>query len=147
MTNPLVITYCNSPVSGTHLRTEYFRKSLQYNEWAHVILGRGEESTELRHKIETYRNYLESHTEHDICVLSDSRNVKCLRSPTTFVETLRRRLHDKRILVSMRNFAEFSTTFHEHKQYATMTNLDQYFAAQTGSESHMGDSAKVFADQ
>jgi len=82
VTRPLVVTYDNNPNDYTNR----FFKSLETNKWDYISLGNGEEWRGLVNKIIAYHKYVQTLPENKVIVLSDARDVVCLRSPKAFME-------------------------------------------------------------
>jgi len=82
MTSPFVVTYDNCPNDNTRL----FLKTLETNEWNYKLIGEGEKWEGFTNKIIGYHNYLKTIDPKSVVVLSDARDVFCVRSPKAFLE-------------------------------------------------------------
>jgi hypothetical protein len=79
---PLVVTYDNAPNEFTY----YFTKTLNRQEWDYKIVGEGEVWEGWQTRMKAYRNYLYTLPDEKIVVLSDARDVVCVRSPRAFMD-------------------------------------------------------------
>jgi hypothetical protein len=82
MASPLLLTYDNAPTSTT----EFFVKTLNANGWDYTMIGAGERWEGFMTKIKGYLNYLNSMDEERIVIISDARDVVCVRSPKAFIK-------------------------------------------------------------
>ena len=99
---PLVISYENDKTNNNSL---LFKKSLERNNWDYLFVGQGEKWNGFKNKINGYYNILQKLPQDKIVLLSDSRDVFCLRSPKHFLQHLNENLHLKeQILVSAEIF-------------------------------------------
>jgi hypothetical protein len=106
---PLIISCCNSPENNTHEKTLNFMRTLDENEWNYKIVGRGEIWKGFRTRMEIYLRSLSELDPTDIVVLSDARDVFCLRNPITFIKDFKK--YNKKIICSMEIYAEGSNTY------------------------------------
>ena len=81
----LVISYDNDPTDNTR----FFVKTLEANGWAYTMLGRGEVWKGFITRVKAYNNYLASLDPNSIVLLSDARDVVCVRSPKAFMDAFR----------------------------------------------------------
>lgn len=82
MDYPLVISYDNNPTNETRI----FIKTLEANGWEYEIIGLGETWKGFETKVEGYHKFLKSLPDNKLIVLSDARDVVCLRSNKAFLE-------------------------------------------------------------
>jgi GR25 family glycosyltransferase involved in LPS biosynthesis len=84
---PLLITYDNKPTDATR----FFQKTLDANGWEHALIGEGEmwEGLQFSKRVLAYYNYIQTLPDEKIVVLSDARDVLCVRSPTAFIDGFR----------------------------------------------------------
>lgn len=82
MSTPLLISYDNAPTDTTNL----FRKTLDSNKWDYKILGEGEKWEGFMTKINAYNNFLKTIDDNRIVIISDARDVVCLRGPKAFTK-------------------------------------------------------------
>ena len=79
---PLVVSYDNAPNEFTH----YFTKTLNRQEWDYTIIGEGDVWQGWQTRMKAYRDYLYTLPDDKIVVLSDARDVVCVRSPKAFMD-------------------------------------------------------------
>jgi len=79
---PLLITYDNKPTENTL----FFLNTLKTNNWDHVLLGEGDVWEGWTTRMNAYRNYIKTLPDDKIVVLSDARDVVCLRTSKAFME-------------------------------------------------------------
>jgi len=94
-TRPLLLSYDNKPTDTT----EVFMKTLMSNAWEYVLLGKGEVWEGWHTRMNAYHKYLSTLHEDKLVVLSDARDVLCLRGPHAFREAFRS--YKKDLVVSM----------------------------------------------
>jgi len=98
--SPLVITYDNKPTKNTR----NFLYTLNRNKWDYVLIGEGETWEGFISKMRGYKKYLETLNPKKIVVISDSRDVFCLRCPKSFLKKVRG--IKQPMIVSMEIFCE-----------------------------------------
>jgi hypothetical protein len=99
---PLVISYENK-IENTE-NSLLFKKTLETNNWEYIFIGEGRQWNGFKDKIMNYYDCLQNLPEEKIVVLSDSRDVFCLRSPLTFIEYIKSIINSKKIIVSAEMF-------------------------------------------
>lgn len=82
MTSPFVVTYDNCPNDNTRL----FLKTLETNGWNYTLLGEGDKWIGLMNKVIAYHKYLKTLDPSTVVILSDARDVVCVRGPKAFLE-------------------------------------------------------------
>jgi len=82
LATPLVITYDNNPNENTYL----FIKTLKSNEWDFTLLGENDIWEGWPTRMKAYRQYLNTLPEDKVVVLSDARDVVCLRGSKAFMK-------------------------------------------------------------
>jgi hypothetical protein len=82
MASPLVVSYDNAPTENTR----FFIKTLERNGWNFKIIGEGETWKGYASKVNGYNNFLSSIDPDTIVILSDARDVLCVRSTKAFME-------------------------------------------------------------
>lgn len=100
MSAPLVISYDNDPTDNTR----FFVKTLETNGWAYTMLGRGETWVGFQNKINGYLLSVSELPDHTLVVLSDARDVLCMRNPDAFKTAFLS--FGERILISAEMFCE-----------------------------------------
>ena len=123
---PLVISYCNSDVNNTNANTDNFIRTLKNNDWNYTIIGRGEKWV---HFVETrtksYLRYLKNLNPKQIVVISDARDVFCVRNKHNFIKDFHK--YNKKLLVSMELFAEGTMNYEPSKTYFQVTFIENYW--------------------
>jgi len=82
MNTPMVVTYDNAPTEITH----FFLKTMESQKWTCALIGEGEQWLGFRSKLVGYKQFLNTLPDEKLVVLSDARDVVCVRSPTAFYE-------------------------------------------------------------
>jgi len=100
---PICITYDNAPTENT----KKLIKTLENNQWEYKLVGVGEEWKGWNGRTQKYLDSLKSLDDNKIVVLSDARDVFCLRSPYAFIDGFKS--FGKDIVVSMEIFCEGKT--------------------------------------
>jgi hypothetical protein len=100
LTKPLVITYDNAPTDGTR----YFCKTMTNNSWEYKVIGEGEKWEGWRTRMIAYVRTLERLPPKKIVVLSDARDVFCIRGSKTFIKAFES--YKKPVVTSMEIFCE-----------------------------------------
>ena len=80
--NPLVISYDNKPTKTT----EMFISTCKNNDWVYKMIGLGETWKGFISKMHGYRNFLRTVNPKKIVVVSDARDVVCVRTSKSFVQ-------------------------------------------------------------
>ena len=78
---PLVISYDNAPTENT----KTFERSLKKNGWQYKFVGEGETWRGFPNKLNGYYNALKELHDDKVVVVSDARDVFCLRSSKWFM--------------------------------------------------------------
>ena len=95
---PLVLTYDNKPNDYTH----NFLYTLKKHKWDYILIGEGEVWKGFTSKMEGYKRTLETLPSKKVVILSDARDVFCLRTPTNFMYY--KKIIKQHIIVSMEIF-------------------------------------------
>jgi hypothetical protein len=85
MTTPLLVAYDNAPTN----ETRFFEKTVQSYGWDYTLIGMGETWEGWPTRMKAYRKHLDLLPEDRIVVLSDARDVVCMRGPKAFLEGFR----------------------------------------------------------
>jgi hypothetical protein len=81
-TPPIVITYDNAPTETSH----FFFETCTRNGWVVKHLGLGEKWEGFTNKIKAYAKLCRELPSDQIVVISDARDVFCVRPPKAFIE-------------------------------------------------------------
>lgn len=79
---PLVISYDNAPTENT----KTFERSLKKNGWQYKFIGEGEVWRGFPNKLNGYYNCLRDLHDDKVVILSDARDVFCVRSSKWFMQ-------------------------------------------------------------
>lgn len=93
---PLVISY-ETDLSNNN--AQIFRKTLEKHNWDFRFIGGETKWIGVKDKIIGYYNFLQTIPKNKIVILSDSRDVFCLRDSALFVEQIKN-IVDKQIIIS-----------------------------------------------
>jgi hypothetical protein len=121
---PLLISYCND---NTNSNTKTFISTLDTHNWNYHILGHGEPWINfVETRMKGYLNYLKRITNpKQIVILSDARDVFCIRNPYYFVRDFKK--YQKKIVVSMELFAEGSMSYNPNQTYEQVVWIENYW--------------------
>lgn len=98
--NPLVVSVETNPNENT----AYFIKTLIQNNWDYDIIAIGKPWKGFVSRFEYYHEYLKTIDPERLVILSDSRDVFCVRSPEHFVKAFNS--FKKPLLVSLEIFCQ-----------------------------------------
>jgi hypothetical protein len=84
--NVLVISYENNMANNTN--AQLFKTTLDRNGWKYLFIGEGDEWYGIKTRVMGYYNTLKNLDANKIVVLSDARDVFCLRNPLTFINSI-----------------------------------------------------------
>jgi hypothetical protein len=82
LNEPLLVSYDNLPNVNTYL----LRDTLDINNWNYIFIGMGEVWKGFTNKMQGYLQCLKKLHPNKIVILSDARDVLCLRTPESFIE-------------------------------------------------------------
>lgn len=99
---PLLVSYENDMKNSAN--SLLFKKTLESYNWEYMFIGEGTPWKGFRDKIENYYKCLQNLPQEKIVILSDSRDVFCLRSPLTFIEHIKNIINSKKIIASAEMF-------------------------------------------
>jgi GR25 family glycosyltransferase involved in LPS biosynthesis len=97
---PLVISYEND---NRNKNSNIFKKTLETKDWQYLFIGEGTKWNGFGDKIIGYYNELQKLTDDKIVVLSDSRDVFCLKNSEFFISSVKN-IIDKQIIISSEMF-------------------------------------------
>lgn len=89
------------------MKRDFFQKTMKANGWNYTFIGEGDSWKGFETRIEGYYNYLSALPNEQLVVLSDARDVVCLRSPKAFIEGFSS--FGKNMVVSMDVFCDGHT--------------------------------------
>jgi hypothetical protein len=98
--SPLVVSLETNPTENTY----HFVQSLINNNWDYDIIGIGKPWYGFKSKLQYYPDYLQTLDPERLVILSDSRDVFCVRSPDHFVYAFQ--TFNKPLLVSLEIFCQ-----------------------------------------
>jgi len=104
----IVVSYDNCPNDNTL----FFQKTLEDNGWNYKLIGEGEEWKGLITRVVAYNNFLKTIDPNTVVVLSDARDVLCVRSPKAFLEAYN--TFHSNFIVSMELFCDAKTDVPEN---------------------------------
>jgi hypothetical protein len=81
-TAPLLVTYDNAPNDNTR----YFIKTLETQGWSYKLIGVGDKWEGWPTRMRAYRDFLCTLDDEQLVVLSDARDVVCVRGPKAFLK-------------------------------------------------------------
>jgi len=97
---PLIISYDNAPTEATKL----FIETLKTNKWDYKMIGEGDQWNGLITKIHGYLKFMKTLHPDQLVILSDARDVLCVRRPKAFKKGFE--TFGKDIVVSMEIFCD-----------------------------------------
>jgi hypothetical protein len=98
---PLLISYEND--LSNNLNSQLFKKTLEKYNWNFKFIGEGEKWLGFKNKIVSYYTFLQTLSENKLVILSDARDVFCLRDSQLFLEQIQD-IVDKKIIISAECF-------------------------------------------
>lgn len=119
----LLISYENN--LSENLNSQIFKKTLEKNNWKFKFIGDKEKWKGFKSKINGYYNFLKTLPNDKIVVLSDARDVFCLREPSLFIKKIQSKI-DKKIIISAECFLRGHMDWNE-KQIETALSKDSEF--------------------
>ena len=120
---PLLISYCND---HSNSNTKSFMDTLDSHKWNYHILGNGEKWINfVETRVKSYLNCLKKINPKQLVVITDARDVLCVRQFTNFISDFKQ--YNKKIVVSMELFAEGSMLYDPNKSYYQVTWLENYW--------------------
>jgi hypothetical protein len=120
---PLVISYENDNNNDNSL---LFKTTLEKRKWDFVFIGANEKWLGVKNKIIGYFNYLRTLSENKLVVLSDARDVFCLRDTTSFFDIVKD-IVDSKIIISSECFLLGHMNWNETQISKELTQNPNYF--------------------
>ena len=100
---PLVISYENK--FRENINSQNFELTLKNNKWKYIFIGEGENFINFSTRMNSYYNFLKTLHDEKVVILSDARDVICLRDFVTFMSHLQQITDlNKKIIVSTEMF-------------------------------------------
>ena len=81
-TAPLLVTYDNAPDDNTRR----FIKTLETQGWSYKLIGVGDKWEGWPTRMRAYRDFLSTLDDEQLVILSDARDVVCVRGPKAFLK-------------------------------------------------------------
>jgi hypothetical protein len=123
---PLVVSYENNFFNTINAQT--FHKTLKTLNWDFIFIEEGKKFEAFKSKITGYFEFLKKVPEEKIVILSDSRDVFCLRSPLTFMNYIDSFTDiDKKIIISAEMFLNGHTDWPDEIIDKTLKKDPDYF--------------------
>ena len=120
-TEPIVISYDNDPTENT----EFYIKTLESQGWKYKLIGQGEVWEGFISKIRGYNNVLKTLPDDQIVVITDARDVLCVRCPKAFLEGYNEFKSD--IIVSMELYCGGKLDVNEDFRFDQCKPLHSYW--------------------
>jgi glycosyl transferase family 25 len=95
ISTPLVIAYDNAPTENTNV----FIKTLESNHWEYMIVGQGDKWEGWLTRLKKYKEVLEALPKDKVVVLSDARDVFCVRDSCVFMDGFEALNHSNKLIV------------------------------------------------
>jgi hypothetical protein len=118
---PLLITYDNNPTK----ESDFFIQTCKSNDWQYKMIGAGEKWEGFITRMRGYHSILMSINPHKVVVLSDARDVVCVRSFSAFMDGFKS--FNKPIVVSMELFCQGVFEYDESKPVYNCIPLMNYW--------------------
>lgn len=99
---PLLVTYEND--LQNNVNSQFFRQTLINNNWEFAFIGEGKKWNGVEDKIQSYKHFLSNLLYDKIVVLSDARDVICLRSPKSLYDAINKIINNNKIIISTEMF-------------------------------------------
>ena len=82
VTKPVVITYDNAPSENT----QFYIQTLKNNNWEYIVIGKDEKWNGWITRMTAYLHILKTLDPNKVVLLTDARDVLCLRSSASFMD-------------------------------------------------------------
>lgn len=99
---PLLVTYENDLQNNTN--SQFLKETLINNNWEFAFIGEGKKWNGVKDKIQSYKDFLSNLLYDKIVVLSDARDVICLRSPKSLYDAINKIINNNKIIISTEMF-------------------------------------------
>lgn len=125
ITIPLVLSYEND--LSNNKNAQLFKKTLEGYNWEYEFIGEGMKWNGFRDKILGYYNFLIDNLPDDkIVVLSDSRDVFCVKTPHCFIEQIKEIIENK-IIISSEMFLHGHMNWNDEQVSKAISKEPGYF--------------------
>jgi hypothetical protein len=121
---PLVVSY-ETDLSN-NLNAQVFKKTLEKHHWDFKFIGEGIKWTDFTDRINGYFNFLQTLPENKVVILSDARDVFCLRDSTLFMEKINNFI-DNKIIISAELFLIGQMNWNDEQISAKILENPNYF--------------------
>jgi len=123
---PLVISYENNIKENEN--SKLFEQTLKNNNWKYIFIGEGDKWNGFITRMISYYNNLKKLPLEKIIILSDARDVFCLRKPTTFMNHLNAIADiDKKIIISSEMFLIGNMDWNDEQIENAINKNPEYF--------------------
>jgi hypothetical protein len=125
ITIPLVLSYEND--LSNNKNAQLFKKTLEKYNWRYEFIGEGIKWNGFRDRVLGYYNFLNNNLPDDkIVVLSDARDVFCLKKPDFFIEQIKHIVENK-IIISSEMFLHGNMNWNEEQVSKAISKDPGYF--------------------
>jgi hypothetical protein len=125
ITIPLVLSYEND--LSNNKNSQLFKKTLEKHNWKYEFIGEGIKWNGFRDRVLGYYNFLNNKLPDDkIVVLSDARDVFCLKKPDFFIEQIKHIVENK-IIISSEMFLHGNMNWNEEQVSKAISKDPGYF--------------------
>ena len=122
--NPLVISYENN--LHTNVNSQLFKKTLEKYNWDFVFIGENTEWVGFKNRMLGYYNFLTTLPDNKLVVLTDARDVFCLRDSTDFISKIKDIVNDK-IIISAECFLHGHINWNDQQMLTAINSNNNFF--------------------
>ena len=101
---PLVVSYEND--FDNNINSHFFRKTLEKNKWEYMFIGENVKWNGVKNKINGYYNLLVKLPLKKIIVLSDARDVICVKKTFFFMNDIKNIISENKLIISSELFLQ-----------------------------------------
>ncbi len=122
----LVISYEND--MANNINSQLFQTTLERNGWKYLFIGEGEQWNGFKTRIMRYYNVLKNLDGNKIVILSDARDVLCLRNPLTFINSINKITDiENKIIISTEMFLVGHMNWNDEQINKALLKNKHYF--------------------
>lgn len=99
---PLVISYENNLTNNSN--SQFFKQTLEKNNWEYMFIGENRQWNGFFYRMKSYYEILLQLPSDKIIILSDARDVLCIKSSLTYIKDVKEILEQNKIIVSAEMF-------------------------------------------